>query len=141
MTLEMDSGEKEDVLRARHLTTLADAIFTVWFGAFAENIEDRDDLGGRCHQSRNLPYSRCSSHNPLTKDIMIPRDDLITARINDTNGVQEHEPPDLVWYTDWFRRDLKPLLLWTEQEGEMPPFGVQVFTCGGECPSTTTKLR
>jgi hypothetical protein len=28
-TLEMDGGEKEDVLRARYLVTLAESIFTV----------------------------------------------------------------------------------------------------------------
>jgi hypothetical protein len=44
MTFEMDSGEKGDVLRARHLATLAEAIFTLWHGAFGENMEDRGDL-------------------------------------------------------------------------------------------------
>jgi hypothetical protein len=98
------SGEKEDVLRVRCLVTLAEAIFTVWLDAFAENMEDRGDLGDRCYQGRSLPYSGGSSHNTLTKEIMIPRDDLITARLSGTNGVQEQEKPDLVWYTDWLKR-------------------------------------
>jgi hypothetical protein len=36
MTFEMDSGEREDVLRARYPVTLAEAIFTVWSGSFAK---------------------------------------------------------------------------------------------------------
>jgi hypothetical protein len=144
MTFGLDSGEKEDVLRVRCLVTLAEAIFTVWLDAFAENMEDRGDLGDRCYQGRSLPYSGGSSHNPLTEDIMIPRDDLITARLSGTNGVQEQEKPDLVWYTDWLKRvparsETAPSL--AEQEGDMPPFGLEVVTRGVEYPSTTTKLR
>ena len=89
MTLETDNGEKENVLRARYLATLAESIFTVWLGAFAEKMEDKGDIRSHCPWGKDLPYSGCSSHNPLTKDINLPRDDSNTARLGDSEWGQE----------------------------------------------------
>ena len=89
MTLNMENKEKEDVLRVRYLVTLAESIFTMWSGAFAEKMENKGDLCGYYPWGKNLSYSGCSSHNPLTKDINVPRDDLNTAQINDSLGGEE----------------------------------------------------
>ena len=66
MMVEMDSAEKEEIVRVRHLVTLAEAMFTFWLGA----LENPDSLHPWTMTA--VPYSGCCSHNPLTKDINAP---------------------------------------------------------------------
>jgi hypothetical protein len=103
MTLGMDNGEKEDVLRARYLVTLAESIFTVWLGALAEKMEDRDDLRGHCPWGESLPYSGCSSHNPLTMDINIPKSGLGIANLGEPAGDENENTPEVVQYDNALR--------------------------------------
>jgi len=73
MTLETKSREYRDVLEARYLVTLAESIFTVWLGALAGTKGDNCSLRDHCPWGDNLAYRGCSSHNPLTKDVTLPR--------------------------------------------------------------------
>jgi hypothetical protein len=96
MTLEFESEDKDDVLKARHLVTVAESIFTMWLGAFTETMEDGCGLRDHCPWGRNLPYSGLSSHNPLTKDVVVPKDVSDTTETEGSDGVQEDGMPNLL---------------------------------------------
>jgi hypothetical protein len=69
----MKAAEGKEALRMRYLVTLAEAIFTVWLGALNGKPENRNVHILCPWDIQKVSYSGCSSHNPLAKDIIVPK--------------------------------------------------------------------
>jgi hypothetical protein len=83
MAMNMKAAEGKEALRIRYLVTIAEAIFTVWLGALNEKPENKNVRTLCPWDVLNVSYSGCSSHNPLTKNINIPKGCTNSAEAED----------------------------------------------------------
>jgi hypothetical protein len=72
MAMKMNSPKDEDVLDMRLAVTLAEAILTIWLGALQSPSLHLQGLYQWDPQI--LEYTGWSSHNPLTMDVVKPKD-------------------------------------------------------------------
>ncbi|KAK0637171.1 hypothetical protein B0T17DRAFT_483242 [Bombardia bombarda] len=82
LSMEVESYEPNEIVKARHLIVLAEAALTIWLGALTEGKPDGQKerllLRSLCPWDvGQISYCGICSHNPLSVDVFYP---LCTAR-------------------------------------------------------------